>query len=268
MKKTSLTPIIIGGHARSGTTLLRVILDTHPHVVCGPESRVFESLAQGGLKKIKKRAERIARRCDTTRADILKLIKETGNQSDFVYRFFDEYRAKTGKTRWAEKTPDNIYWFDRIADTFPEMYLVHVIRDFRDLCLSRHPTNQAFQCDGANYALLPGWIKAIRCGLRQRGNPRYIEIRYEDLVSDTATTLKPLFEFIQLPWDDRVLEFYKHDGPTRDEAVAPEVMATRNPISQTSVGIWKKEMSEDDIRILSHNPLLRSLLLELGYDDF
>ena len=66
------------------------------------------------------------------------------------------------------------------------MYLIHVIRDFRDLCLSRHPTNEAFQCDGVNYRLLPGWINAIRCGIRQRSNPRYIEIRYEDLVSETV----------------------------------------------------------------------------------
>lgn len=268
MEINCLTPIIIGGHARSGTTLLRVILDTHPHVVCGPESRIFESLAQGGLKKIKKRADRIAKRYGTTRTDILKLLKEADNESEFVYRFFDTYCNKTGKARWAEKTPNNIYWFDRISAFFPEMYLIHIIRDFRDLCLSQHPTNEIFQSDGVNYGLLTGWINAIRCGIRQRSNPRYIEIRYEDLIFDTVPTLQKLFVFIRLPWDDRVLEFYNHAGPTRDERVAPEVIATRKPISQASVGRWRKEMSPEDIRILSHNRLLRSFLLELGYEDF
>ena len=268
MKISCLTPIIIGGHARSGTTLLRVILDTHPHVVCGPESRIFESLAQGGLKKIKKRADRIAKRYDTTRADIMQLLKEADNESEFVYRFFNMYCDKTGKARWAEKTPNNIYWFDAISTAFPEMYLVHVIRDFRDLCLSRHPTNEAFQCDGVNYRLLPGWINAIRSGIRQRNNPRYIEIRYEDLILDTTATLQKLFEFIRLPWDDMVLDFYKHDGPTRNERVAPEVTATRQPISQASVGKWRKEMPPEDIRTMSNNRLLRTFLLELGYADF
>lgn len=268
MEITNLTPIIIGGHARSGTTLLRVMLDTHPQVVCGPESRIFESLAQGGLKKIRKRADRIAKRYDTTGADIIKLLKEVDTASEFVYRFFEIYCNKTGKVRWAEKTPDNIYWFDEISASFPEMYLIHVIRDFRDLCLSQHPTNETFQCEGVNYRLLPSWINAIRCGIRQRSNPKYIEIRYEDLISDTVSTLKKLFEFIRLPWDDIVLDFYKHDGPTRDEKVAPEVIATRKPISQASLGKWKKEMPPEDIRLLSHNRLLRSFLLELGYEDF
>jgi len=268
MEINSLTPIIIGGHARSGTTLLRVILDTHPHVVCGPESRVFESLAQGGLKKVKKRAGRIAARYDTTKAGIIQLLKEADDQSEFVYRFFDMYCKKAGKSRWAEKTPNNIYWFDDISASFPEMYLVHIVRDFRDLCLSQHPTNKTFQCDGVNYHLIPSWINAIRCGLRQRSNPRYIEIRYEDLILDTESTLKNFFEFIKLPWNDNVLKFYKHEGPTRNEKVAPEIIDTRKPISQASLGKWRKEMPREDIQILSCNRLLRTLLLDLGYDDF
>src|SRR2546428_34964 len=93
------SPVIVGGCQRSGTTLLRVILDSHPHIACGPES----SLLTGSFLPHK-----LAARFEMPLAEIRRLQAEASDHAEFVDKLLSRYAARHGKTRWAEKTPQNV----------------------------------------------------------------------------------------------------------------------------------------------------------------
>jgi hypothetical protein len=94
-------PIIVGGCGRSGTTLMWTILDTHPNICCGPES----SIMRGGALK----SGKLAMRFDFDPARIRAMARQADSQTDFIDRFFDEFRARHGMSRWAEKSPRNVH---------------------------------------------------------------------------------------------------------------------------------------------------------------
>ena len=125
--------IVVGGSPRSGTTLVRRILDRHPSICCGPEMNLFVPAqfqfdALSALSGIS--------------ADELRTIFEASpSQAAMIDAFANRYRTLRGKPRWAEKTPLNVLHFDWVMEHFPDVRLVHMIRDGRDVVCSavEHP---------------------------------------------------------------------------------------------------------------------------------
>ena len=108
-----------------------------------------------------------------------------------------------------------------------------------------------------------GSIEYGQWGIKNIGKKytdRYYEIRYEDLVLDTEATLRKLFKFINEPWDDAVLEYYKVQRDFHGEARA--LQANRN-IYKNSIGRWKKDLSLENQRIFTQ--CAGNLLKQLNY---
>jgi hypothetical protein len=256
-------PIIVGGCGRSGTTLMWTILDTHPNICCGPES----SIMRGGALK----SGKLAMRFDFDPARIRAMARQADSQTDFIDRFFDEFRARHGKSRWAEKSPRNVHRLAFVREHFPNSRFIHVIRDGRDVICSlrTHPRHKVV--DGELVKLntqnpiescIGRWVRDVSAGIVHRGEPWYIEVRYEDLVSKPEETLLGLFHFLEEPWDDSVLESYKVPRDYTKFAQSPEV--TR-PIYQTSMQRWRRDLSPDEIELFKRRA--GSLLIELGYAE-
>src|SRR5688572_21024001 len=133
---SSASPILVGGCGRSGTTLMRVILDTHPRICCGPESRLFQPRVPSPPK--------LARRFDLPEAAVGELFAKSGSQAELIDRFFALYSESRHKPRWAEKPPRNVLYLDYIFEHFPNARFVHMIRDGRDtICsLRTHPRHK------------------------------------------------------------------------------------------------------------------------------
>jgi hypothetical protein len=129
MKMNTKPPIFIGGAGRSGTTLLRVILDSHPNIACGPELKITPFIASYWYD------------FQTRYSQILKeyLIGENEINEIFsrmIISLLERYRIDQGKIRIAEKTPHNVTIFSHLHKIFPESPLVHVVRDGRDVISS------------------------------------------------------------------------------------------------------------------------------------
>jgi len=91
-------PIFIGGAGRSGTTLLRVMLDSHPSIACGPELKITTAIAKLWLD------------CQTGFADALAALHLPPREvnrilADTITSFMAPFQAASGKPRIAEKTP-------------------------------------------------------------------------------------------------------------------------------------------------------------------
>src|SRR5207245_755634 len=126
-----LSPIFIGGQRRSGTTLLRTMLNRHPHVALVPcESFFFQD----------ERFERFFRSLFEWHGQRFEQLGIGHAEMDravaaFLDILFLPYQLGKGAHRWADKTTKNIQRIDYLFRLFPEAQFIHMIRDPRDtLC--------------------------------------------------------------------------------------------------------------------------------------
>lgn len=249
-------PIFIIGSPRSGTTLLRLILDSHPNISCGPETHFLVDLS----KIVNARWEQV---------EAFGFDKAYWHQkiASFFDSFQTEYAQKRGKQRWAEKTPKYTTMLGFINELFPDSQMIHIIRDGRDVVTS-HRDRWGYKVamrsinDWKRYVTL-----ATEFG-KKMPSDRYIEVRYEDLVTQPEDILHGLFDYLGEPWDPIVLKHneVKHDMREESLSVTDDSRRTasaKSAIHSSRVGAGKSEL----------DPLLKGMLYfragkllnELGY---
>ncbi|HKJ36684.1 MAG TPA: sulfotransferase [Solirubrobacterales bacterium] len=282
-------PFIVGV-TRSGTTLLRLMLDAHPDLAIPPETHFVPQL----IRKTGKRGisceeahgvvtghrqwgdfgldsgELLRRYCELDQID----------PESTVRTFFELYAEREGKPRWGDKTPNYVKRMRQIERTIPEARFIHMIRDGRDAALSRF---KRLLKDPPPIEQVAGrWVKKIE-GARDdaRKLDGYLEVSYEDLVRDTETQLKRVCEFIELPWDPRILRYYERaderlaemtrdlpgdDGkPMRPADHRKEAhLLTRKPPDPSRLARWKQDMDPADNEVFER--VAGDMLSELGYE--
>lgn len=211
-KELTETPIFVIGAQRSGTSLLRRILDSHSRITCPPESKFILPLSQV-LTDRKSLAG-----WDSMGFDKQEVDKAMGR---FVRSFFDAYTKAQGKARWAEKTPNYVDCLPELWDMFgPDVQFIYILRHGLDVANSladphRHyPAIDEFmeQANG-NAPVAAGlfWadknrkIQAFQADHPEAGHA----IRYEELTTRPEAALKPLFEFLREPWEPEVIDYDK-----------------------------------------------------------
>lgn len=257
-------PVIVGGSARSGTTLLRVILDAHPGICCGPESDLFL------LKPVE--VAGLADKFGFPEDDVRAMFARALSRPQFIDAFARYCCGRTGKRRWAEKSPSNVHRLEDIFRFFPQARFVHVLRDGRDVaCSMRHHPRHRVE----NGRLVPTgirrpieecvrrWANAVEASRPFWKDPRYHLVRYEDLVTRPRPTLAALFEFLGEPWDEAVMNHALVASPFRDVTKFPQNPEAIEPIRESALGRWQKELSPADK--IAFKAVGNALLLELGY---
>jgi hypothetical protein len=248
--------IVIGGTPRSGTTLVRRILDRHPGLCCGPETSI---LLPGGM-----RIDQVAAAYKWPAADLRQMMSTSASQGAFVDSFAARYREQRGRPRWAEKTPLNVLCFDWVLEHFPEARIVHVVRDGRDVVCSmrQHPDRR--WVDGIEVkelrpqpvdTYMRRWVRDTEAGIGRRGDARYLEVRYEDLVADPERVMRELLEALDEPWMPEILVERTPSGGKRAHA--------NSRITSTSVGRWREDLDTSEQQQV--HAIGGALLERLGY---
>jgi hypothetical protein len=288
-------PFVVGV-GRSGTTLLRMMLDAHPQLAIPPETHFVPRLI-GAAEAWRVTPERLLdvvvndphRRWGDfgiSEEEYLERLREIPrvNQADPVRAFFRLYAEKVGKQRWGDKTPGYLSRMRRIKRTLPEARLVHVIRDGRDVALSWN--RRLAQREGKEPVpverLAQRWRRQIT-GAREDASAigDYIEVHYEHLVLATEPTLRRVCEFIELPWEPVMLSYHERaeerlqemarDMPAADgrparpgeERLRAHALTTEPP-KRERVYSWREEMPEPDRGAFER--VAGDLLAELGYE--
>jgi hypothetical protein len=258
-------PIFIIGSPRSGTTLVRVILDSHPNICCGPETHLIKTL-------------------QILHADIEKkwhMLKPYGSShekinkkiSNILEAFTGEYKKQKNKARWAEKTPDNIFRAEFINTIFPSCQFINVIRDGRDVVCSYKKRWGRLTL----FKAISTWNKAIELTYHYRTlfpKDRYLEVYYEELVSNPEKITKEIMIFLNEKWTKDLLShqkakhdywFNKENGEKSLELKEkqPKRHSPSKPIFTSSSGKWKKELNLYEKSIV--NLLMKDNLKNLGY---
>ncbi len=251
-------PIFLVGCQRSGTTMLRLVLDSHSRISCGPETRFLPDLRR--IVDERRDWPRLAR-FGFPREDWLRRIRE------FFGGVHADYAAGRGKVRWADKTPLYALSVDFVTEVFPDAQIVHVIRDGRDVVVS-HRKRFGYWSAVKCVVKWPRYIRTTRAFAARLPPQRYHELRYEDAVGDPDSALRALFEFLGEPWEDGVLRYADrpHDVAAKYTVEADRRRAaagTDAAIYASRVGTYKREL-DPFLRILVRifsGPMLK----ELGY---
>jgi protein-tyrosine sulfotransferase len=264
--------VVVGGAARSGTTMLRSILGRHPMIASGPETTVF-------LKRITSPCH-LSQRLGWAPGSVASLQRRSFSQVEFIEQFYEAVQARTGRSIWLEKTPANVFRFGFVRRSFPNAKLIHVVRDGRDAVCSLR--SQPWSKVGSHIERTSAeayrkcarlWVASVRAGLAHRNDPNYFEVRYEDLISHPVETLSRLLEFLELPWSDRLLDEevatsfteFSADWPTDvRQSFERDFIAANGRMFPDSVGRWRRDLSLLEQAALM--PLIGPLLVELGYE--
>jgi len=270
----------VGGAARSGTTLLSVILNSHPELVCGPESDLFRlwpefdrlsvnavTWAWHVLRGWTEPFRTLSRDFGISLQQIRRLWMRSGSPAEFIDRFFGEYARRHGVTRWADKTPANVKVIGFIFEHFPRAKFVHIIRDGRDTCCSvlawsrQYPKSHPLDIRSAAET----WSRWIGLGREWIGHPHYTEVRYEDLVTAPEASLRLLLEFLELPWNAEVLAYHDQAQSNRPDLPLTHLAGVSKPVYSSSIERWQKDLTFADRRAVEE--IAGATLRELGYTD-
>ena len=219
---TANAPIFVVGVPRSGTTLLMALLGSHPRIACGPETHFFAYLhpeieaaladpatwpdpAVAYLDAIRPYGESPLDRYDLTPVAIrARLVDRPPSVRSILAGLVDAHAERLGKPRWAEKTPAHILYLDAIRAHFPDAAILKLVRDPRDVALSL----RSMPWGPATWAeALQIWASMEQTSRPwMQGDPRSRVIYYEDLVTDPATTLRGVSDWLGEAFDPAMLD--------------------------------------------------------------
>jgi hypothetical protein len=207
------SPVFILSCARSGSTLLRYIVDTHPAICCPGELNlgslcdhlywaIHDTIGQAVKASNEAERERVALN------EVRRIVSE----------FMSSYAITKGKRIWCEKTPMNLVYCDVLSEVFPKA---------RYLCLHRRCLDVVHSClefshnryigELAPYfekypndrvsAMISYWVdrELMLLDFEQRNKSSLFRIKYEDIVQNPAKSLGPMFDFLGVEWDSSLL---------------------------------------------------------------
>lgn len=261
--ESDASPIIIGGSPRSGTTLLRVMLDNHPQVWIGPENGVFQEAGQNlpGMEA-----------CLDIPVPILAAIRRrSACLGEFVDRTMARALEAQGKPIWGLKSPSVVHALGTVFRFFPGARFIHTLRDGRDVVASlrTHPKDKLVDGKRVPTGIINPWpqcvrqwVESTRAGVRWRTDSRYYEIRYEDLVTGQESVVRGLLDWLKLPYDDGVWKYYTRPVNQGIDSGHPGIA---QPVYQSAVERWTSDLTPEAVDAFT--PEACDLLVELGYAE-
>ncbi|MQA75236.1 MAG: hypothetical protein GEU88_12975 [Solirubrobacterales bacterium] len=282
-------PFVVGV-GRSGTTLLRLMLDAHPRLAIPAETHFVPALierAKAGGEPDALLGEILSARNwgdfgldpETLRARIATL--DGADPASVLRGFYRLYADARSKPRWGDKTPGYVKRMRIIGEALGEARFVHLIRDGRDVALSRRGRGMGAEKPIADVA--DRWRRRIEAARRsaRRLRGRYLELRYEDLVADPEPVLRRVCELVELDYDPAMLRYHERAeqrlremsgdlpaaggrrGRSGEERMAAHALTSRPPAGDR-VGGWRERMSATERA--EFEAVAGGLLAELGYD--
>lgn len=275
---TDNSPIFLVGVHRSGTTLLRFMLSSHPNIYIPPESDFiphffgrapFEELSRQRVSSILDEIFSKYRfvkewACPRPDADEFFQMLTTRTPADFLNTLYTMYAQQNGASRWGDKTPIYANYMDLIHQVFPQAKFVHIIRDGRDVALSMLDKWEQTKYHVDIFYAARSWVRRIqgaRASGAKLGSNHYYELRYKNLVQTPERELKALCKFLR---EEYVLEMARPHKLGRKH-IQPDGFhaAVRQPPSTSRIGRWQQEMPQPDRRLFQR--VAGDLLAELGY---
>ncbi len=259
-------PVFIVGVGRSGTSLLQSMLDAHPKITFLPETHFYRNyvsakkkrakLEQAGVENFKKL---LATDEDFARVNIsvdkLLVNYQSGNEAfnlEEVYRTMLElYLEDFPETHLVgDKDPRNIDYLESLHQSFPDAKVLHIVRDPRDVLLSRMKAAWSSHRPVWQHVLLyETQLKRGRKMGRELFGPNYYEFRYEDLITYPEISLQKIAAHLEIDYDPKMLQFSKSAERLVDKREMSWKKETLGPLLKTNKDKWKESLKPWQINL-------------------
>lgn len=219
----------------TGTTLLRLVLDSHDRIAIPPETGFMRAYNAHRFIPFKWSGRNWAKRMGWSDRELDEQLRA------FYDTIFMRYASAHGKVRWGEKTPLHTWHVDDMARLFPDAVFVGIVR---------HP-------GGSVASNMNRWELSLRRALghcerytremtRQaaRHPDRFVVLRYEDLVLEPERVLGELLDWLGEPWSDTLLEHHVVQG-ARDAVRIEGRNRADEPIDTTRITKWTKTLDDE-----------------------
>jgi hypothetical protein len=267
------SPTFILGVPRSGTTLLRVLLDSHSEIAGAPET----SWITGGYTNYSLRdlVERLGsdklgatRNLNGVTVDVL-----VASARSFTETLFAAYLSKRNKKHLVLKTPDDIRYIEFLGELYPDSRYIHMYRDGRDVACSTYAQKGRFFGDKllseyGEFTILNSlrrWYDWELKVLSFIENKNVLSVSYESLTADPERVLKDVSSFIGVPFEQEMLDYTKFDHEYPDWEAGSTDVRQKKTLEAVSVGRWKAEIPGSDWDYIDLH--FGSLLKRLGYES-
>lgn len=296
-------PIFIVGPGRSGTTLLRLMLDMHPNITITEQSSFIYRLHPYycGLTEESDRYELVWRKlCQTQEFKDFRLgIEEKRFQdavfsipegertySNFLEAICEVHMKHNDKRRWGNKTPRLAKHLPLIDQLFPGSYIIGVIRDGRSVALSYLdrqpletnprkklpplPTEKTKTGGTFRLAIVPlaiRWIESLqplRRSIRQLRDSVYTEVYYENLVDNPERELKRVCRLIGEDFSPAMLSYYKNAFRNVPKSKRRFHVNTTKPVDEGRASRWRADLTASEVYAVEL--ILRDDLVRCGYE--
>jgi hypothetical protein len=271
-------PVFVGGCPRSGTTLLRTMLNSHPHLAVPHETR-FLILAWrrrnlfGDLTRAENRRYVARWILDQPKGKISRIgippdelieafAAAPPTLGSLMAACFSKYAERDGKTRWGDKRPSYSQNLDALFAMFPDARFVNVVRDPRACAASMR---RAWTHFGRLASAVEVWERTDRTvqrALRKGPSDRITEVRYEDLVADPQAALERLCGFLALDPAGIPDMLAYHTGG--DLPTGPMHENAGKPVSTASLQRWTDDLDAPEIAFVEK--VLADRLLHHRYE--
>lgn len=268
----------IMGRPRSGTTLLSTLFDAHPNVKIPPEFPIMLPLYQA-FKKVKDWDEKaildfvafifshnvfIHRTLENLKIDRhdftadLMTLAHKGTIQDFLKKLNEHVFSVFPKGEIltiGDKNPVYSIYTERFLKIFPDARFICIVRDYRDNFISMRKLIDL----KVESPILPlqvyrwRYVAKIFLLCKKRYPDRFHIIRYEDLVMNKSDVLADLCNFIGIPFDSTVFDFYKKKEDTfkaYNNPLAEKIHSSlMNPINTGRMELWRKELTPEEVHM-------------------
>jgi hypothetical protein len=280
-EQLSCDPFFIIGSGRSGNTLLRTVLCNHSKISIPPESYVISNMVRKYQKlnflDWKELIKIIIGELEShdqfytwkinlapVYERLLNLAPENRSLAkiiDEIYCYYSEQNA-SDFVIWGDKTPLNtlnLGWIDKI---FYNSRYIHVIRDGRDVVSSYLKMGRYDKIEDACWR----WNKSINLAKKfgcSKSEEEYIEIRYEDFVSDPAIEVEKICNLLGINFNKQMINHREKVSELGDTSELSHHSNLSKPINTDSIGKWRKNLSKKQKQKAIN--LMKDNLNKLGY---
>ena len=253
MTREQSDPFFIVGCGRSGTTLLRVMLNRHSELAIPLESLfLVDYLRADGRVPIDLLRQLAVREFELSEWGLSvdeESLAGCGNAREIIETLHNLYATRNGKDRWGQKTPRLVRYGSLLKQTWPGARFVFMVRDPRAVVasLTRSNVHRSNAFYGARR-----WVRDCEAGLAlERSWPESVlRIRYEDLVTDPAAQLEGICRFLDVPMEPGVLDDKDGSDPAYGSYYDEIHRRVGGAPDAQRADAWRDELAARDIEVI------------------
>ncbi|GGK91004.1 sulfotransferase family protein [Mangrovihabitans endophyticus] len=272
------SPVLIIGTERSGSNLLRLILNRHPDIAIPHPPHFMRYLAPlaGSYGDLSLERNRRALVCDANLllrrhihswpepvrvADVL--ADAAPSVFGVVAAFYERYRRAAGKSRWGCKSTFMVGYVEDVLDLYPDARFLWLVRDPRDVAVSARQSVFGPFHPYLTGRLWAGQQQMGRAALERWGTETVRLVRYEELVARPETVLRSVCAFLGIAWEPHMLRHQESAEARLTASLSQSWAGTDAAINADSVGRHRTELSARDRRLVES--AAGEAMLRLGY---